>query len=495
MKINKQQHKILSNKSILKLLSTELRSFPLSYYFTGEYIDCKITSIYLDNIEKQNTDFKSLFKKFIFYFKYIIKKKKNTKKDILFISRYRPASINKKFKIYPDYLFGELIEKINKEHKNWKIEFTCTSNTELYNSPLITTQNLFYHLNIKLFIQALLLSIGINRKWKLIKKNISDSDFNFDVKFLDAFFSIPLLTYNISFDYSLHNLISATNPRVILANDDVLSLKPNIKNNTKLIVVQSASINKEKEKYLKYFIFKFNLDKRKSDYFLVSGSRYKKLKEDVGASKEVVVTGQLRYDILYHAKEIYNKEKFIKRYKINPNHKIILWTTANHGISNEEIIKNFKAVFEAMRNLKDVTLVIKQHPGESEEYTKLIKKYLKKYKINAIIPPKNSDVYEQIFVCDLMITKTSTTAMEAVALNKPVIVLNLSGEPDVVDYVEQGIALGVYKGKDLKSTIEKLLKDDSELLKNRKKYIKKYLYKIDGKAAERVVEVIKKPII
>ena len=48
-----------------------------------------------------------------------------------------------------------------------------------------------------------------------------------------------------------------------------------------------------------------------------------------------------------------------------------------------------------------------------------------------------------------MLTKDSTTAMEAIALNKPVIVLNLGGEPDVVDYVEHCVALGVYKEEDL----------------------------------------------
>jgi UDP-N-acetylglucosamine 2-epimerase len=89
-----------------------------------------------------------------------------------------------------------------------------------------------------------------------------------------------------------------------------------------------------------------------------------------------------------------------------------------------------------------------------------------------------------------MITRHSTTATEAVALNKPVIILNLSGEPDPMGYVKEGVALGVYKGKDLKPAIEKLLKDDSGLAKNRERYIEKYLYKVDGKASERVVGVI-----
>ena len=232
------------------------------------------------------------------------------------------------------------------------------------------------------------------------------------------------------------------------------------------------------------------------DKTAVYGHYHKELLTEMSIYPEgnVVVTGSPRYDILYHADKVYCKEKFLSKYKINSNHNIILWTTQCHGLTNDENIKNFKAVFRTMQNLKDVTLVIKQHPIEEKIYTKMIKGYLNKYGIDAVIPPKSSDTYEQLFICDLMITRHSTTAMEAVALNKPVIILNLSGEPDAVDYVEQGVALGVYKEEDLKTAIEKSLKDDSELAKNRAKYIEKYLYKVDGKATERVVNVIEEMI-
>ena len=233
------------------------------------------------------------------------------------------------------------------------------------------------------------------------------------------------------------------------------------------------------------------------DKTAVFGPYHKHLLTKISAypKNNVAVTGSSRYDILYYVNKIYSKEKFFRKYKINPNHKIILWTTQCHGLNQEENIKNFIAVFKTMQNLDNVILIIKQHPGEKKVHTKMIKAYIKKYKLkNVILVPKNSDTYEQIFVCDLMITKDSTTGMEAVALNKPVIVLNLSGEPDRVEYVKEGIALGVYKEEDLKPTIEKLLKNDSVLRKNRKKFIRKYLYKIDGKATERVVNLIEKMI-
>ena len=211
-------------------------------------------------------------------------------------------------------------------------------------------------------------------------------------------------------------------------------------------------------------------------------------------SDQVLVAGIPRYDILAKADEIFDKENFFKEYKINPNHRIILWTTQCHSLSNEENIKNFKAVFGTMQNLKDVTLVIKQHGGEGKRYTKMIIKYLNDYTLNATVVPKDLDIYELLFVCDLVITKNSTTGMEAVALNKSVIVLNLSGMPDVINYVRDGVALGVYKEKDLKPMIEKLLQDDSELARNRVKYIEKNFYKIDSKATERVVKLIEEMI-
>ena len=244
------------------------------------------------------------------------------------------------------------------------------------------------------------------------------------------------------------------------------------------------------------YIFDNKMKSVLPDITCVYGQYYYNLltKNSAYEPEQVIITGNPRYDVLYHMGKFYFKEKFLKKYKIPSNHKIILWTTQCHGLRNSENIKNFNTVFTTMQNLKDVSLIIKQHPGEGEGYTKMIKGYLNKYKINAVMTPKESDTYEQIFVSDLMIARHSTTAMEAVALNKPVIILNLSGEPDPVDYVEEGVAVGVYKEEDLKPAIEKLLKDDSDLARNRKHYIGKYLYKIDGKATERVVDLITKVI-
>jgi len=231
------------------------------------------------------------------------------------------------------------------------------------------------------------------------------------------------------------------------------------------------------------------------DKIAVSGDYYYDLLTKVSSYPEdsIVVTGQPRYDILFHAPNIYSKKKILEKYNINPNHKIILWTTQCHGLSDEENYKNCECLFKTIQRINNVTLIVKQHPRESKRYTRMIMKYVKKSN-NVLLIPKNSDTYELIYACDLLITKTSTTAMEAAALNKPVIVLDLSGTKDSTGYVKDGIAVGVYKSDDLELAIRNLLCDDSILLANRKNYLKNHFYRIDGKSSSRVADLIIKVV-
>ena len=204
----------------------------------------------------------------------------------------------------------------------------------------------------------------------------------------------------------------------------------------------------------------------------------------------VVVTGSSRYDILNHADKIYDKNKIFEDLGLDTDKKMIVWTTQTHGLPLEENVQNISAVYSSINSLEDIQLVIKLHPGEDQRAVL----YKKNKSIKPVIVDGKVDTYALLYACDLMITRHSTTATEAVILNKPVIALNLSGEPDPVEYVKEGVALGVYNEKDLKPAILKLLKDDTDLAENREKYIEKYLYKIDGKATERVISLIEEMI-
>ncbi|MCD6483696.1 MAG: CDP-glycerol glycerophosphotransferase family protein [Candidatus Odinarchaeota archaeon] len=226
------------------------------------------------------------------------------------------------------------------------------------------------------------------------------------------------------------------------------------------------------------------------DKIAVYGVYYKKLLTEKSCfpKNSVVVTGQPRYDVIHFIKQRYKDiNKIRKMFGVSTHKKILLWTTQTHGMSLEENRKNIQAVYSAVKDLPNIELVIKLHPSEDQN--------AHLYKQCTLIKPKiiggHADTFLLLHVSDIVMTKTSTTALEAMLFDKPVIILNLSGLPDVVDYVAEGVAVGVYNENDLKEAILNILSEKINLDKNRKKYIEKKLYRFDDRASERVVSVLK----
>lgn len=229
-----------------------------------------------------------------------------------------------------------------------------------------------------------------------------------------------------------------------------------------------------------------------ADVTAVYGQYHKDLLTQVGGYPEnaVVVTGQPRYDRMIDLNSRSVRSELMERWNLDPSKKIVLWTTQCHGISDSENELNFQTVFDSISLIENVQLIIKQHPGEPKRYDTMIREHLRKYSIDVHFVAKDSDTLGLLAICDLVLLLHSTVGLEAVALQKPLIVMNLGGQPDIVNYVQEGVACGVYRPEDLKPTIEQLLHDDSCLARNREEFIQKYLYRIDGKAAERVVALI-----
>ena len=206
--------------------------------------------------------------------------------------------------------------------------------------------------------------------------------------------------------------------------------------------------------------------------------------------ENVVITGSQRYDQFPSFDHISLKNDFFIKYGINSNNKIILWTTQSHALLYNENFINYDTVFNAINGINNVLLIIKPHPGEGTKYLKMIEFFKNRYPIQCIVETSNANTDELLSICDLLVTKHSMTGLEAIALNKPVIVLNLSGFPDVGDYVKEGVASGVYNKDDLKPIMEQLLTDASDLERKRPNYIKNHLLAVDGKATERIINVI-----
>jgi len=220
-------------------------------------------------------------------------------------------------------------------------------------------------------------------------------------------------------------------------------------------------------------------------YTLLYGPDYVEIltKNSIYPEESLIITGQPRYDYLYDIVRSMDKDKFLEEKKLK--HPLIVWIS-QFGYPQSENNKNIDCFMHLIESIP-VNLFIKPHPSETD-----LSIYQPLLRHDNVVLSKDINLYKLLNVCDLIITKNSTTAMEAAALNKPIIVLNLSEEPDAVDYVKDGIALGVYNKEELIPTVKRLLQDDSILCKRRDEYVSRYLYKMDGRSSQRVADFLEK---
>lgn len=190
--------------------------------------------------------------------------------------------------------------------------------------------------------------------------------------------------------------------------------------------------------------------------------RYGQYKEE-----DVIVTGNQRYDSI---KQEYNKENICKELGLDPNKKIVFFPDQGE---TTDMNKDFQLIKRYCPQL-----ISKYHPATKQRYA-------------VKIFPHDYNIFRLIAISDVVITTCSSVGMEAMLLDKPVIVWNVFKESNYfvdVDYVREKAAIGVYKEEDIPSALQRSYKD--ELKKTRRKYINERVL-FDRKAAEHIKDVIK----
>lgn len=203
---------------------------------------------------------------------------------------------------------------------------------------------------------------------------------------------------------------------------------------------------------------------------------------------DVVVTGQPRLDVLINKK--FDRNWICDKLNIDKKKGLIFFASTDLSEDEKEMI--IRGLCNGMKEFPDKQLIIKPHPSDnSERFMDL----LGKLNSGAIVVTK--DLYELLSACDILLTTWSTVGLEAMILDKPIIIINLMNRPDQISYVESGAAIEVKRMDGIAQAIKMVLYDPKtiERLKiNREKYIRYHVNNSDGKASERVAQLIQKMI-
>jgi len=202
----------------------------------------------------------------------------------------------------------------------------------------------------------------------------------------------------------------------------------------------------------------------------------------------IIIGGSPRHDKFFN----YNSSK-------SENGIILLATTGTMFLSSDSCVTNsqikydnyIREIYRIVKSLPNKKLVIKSHPSQ------ILKKFVKDL-IDEIDPSielvENSTNQELFTNCELLITfNNSTTTLEAMSLNTPVISLQTENWAKEDDIAQSDAIISISKINDCEYAIKKILYDTEfkkSLLEKSQIFLKNYMSN-PGNSSYNIVKLIK----
>jgi len=208
--------------------------------------------------------------------------------------------------------------------------------------------------------------------------------------------------------------------------------------------------------------------------------------------KHIVVTGGPVFDKTVSLKP--DKQRIYTDLEIGPEiEKIIIFTMQGRGVgycpTADEIEAGIIETMRAASQYQNVLLLFQAHPGQKLEEIRNIAKKVGNSTARVI---RYYDTESLIAVSDGVITFFSTTAIDALILGKPLLLINLSDDREFLPFVPMGAAFGAYTKEEIMPAFKRLFENPEELKGGREKAISYVVYKTDRKSLERVLNLIGK---
>jgi CDP-glycerol glycerophosphotransferase (TagB/SpsB family) len=143
-----------------------------------------------------------------------------------------------------------------------------------------------------------------------------------------------------------------------------------------------------------------------------------------------------------------------------------------------------------VQSMPGVHAVVKPHPAEAPDPYRTAVRQQQADRVAVL--PAGADLVELLHAADVLVTVESLSAIEALVLGRPVVVLNMPTH--LRELVEQGVAVGVAAGVDPAPALRGVLFEaevGAGLERARARYLSDFAMGVDGRATARIAALLR----
>ncbi|HVR72446.1 MAG TPA: CDP-glycerol glycerophosphotransferase family protein [Vicinamibacteria bacterium] len=249
--------------------------------------------------------------------------------------------------------------------------------------------------------------------------------------------------------------------------------------------------------YPKYYSYRHDVDEDacpRPDRTAVFGEAAGRLLRGMGRypAHTLVTTGSPKFDDLLRGARERDRDSLRRRLGVREGERLVVVASRFRAIrrTHQAIGTAFPALVRAIESLPDARALVKPHPAEPEgAYDGVLRR--EGARRVAVLPP-GADLVEVLHAADALVTVESLSAVEALVLGRPVVVLNMPTH--LRELVDQGVALGVAAGEDPAPALRAALFDQAvrgRLAEARARYLSDFAMGVDGRATARIAALLR----
>jgi len=220
------------------------------------------------------------------------------------------------------------------------------------------------------------------------------------------------------------------------------------------------------------------------DYLTVYSDKVKQRLVAAGRpASRVVVTGNPAFDSLADSNILEEGKKLRKMKGVSGDEKLVLWAEQPEPLEPDLPRDVRFHLGDICRKHPRWKLITRLHPSSTDPVKEVIPP-------DVLVSPSHESLPALLSACDAVVTLTSTVAMEALLMNKPVLIIRISPYRHLVDYSKDDGAMIIETLGEAELGLERLFNDP--ILQNELAEQRSRLPKI-GYAASRICDHVERP--